>query len=188
MRYSQPQFYRFNEDSILLARYILGLGKKISTILDWGCGCGVIGLEIAQRVDGLSRLDFIEKQEEFLPHLKENIQEFFSQRSLKVQINPPLESQAYDLIVSNPPYYLKGTKRESCYKERNLCLFMSQKERRDFLHFISKSLSKTGEAYFCLNTDHDWKKILDEFSNIFRVEHIAIIKHLVLIHLQLNKK
>jgi tRNA1(Val) A37 N6-methylase TrmN6 len=46
--YSQPDYYRFNSDSITLVNYLLKSMGPTESILDLGAGCGIIGIELAR--------------------------------------------------------------------------------------------------------------------------------------------
>jgi tRNA1Val (adenine37-N6)-methyltransferase len=109
--YSQPDFYRFNSDSIELVREIIGRNRHYSSILDLGAGCGIIGIEIAKKIMP-SNLVLLELQEEFFPHLVHNCKTFLpSQIRYDIIINSFYQFESilkFDLIVCNPPYYLPG--------------------------------------------------------------------------------
>lgn len=68
--YSQPDFYRFNEDSTKLVAFIQNhLKKTPQSIIDLGAGCGVIGIEL-KKLYHEAYLTLVEGQSEFLPYLK----------------------------------------------------------------------------------------------------------------------
>lgn len=107
--YSQPEFYRFNQDSTALINWVFQLNISPSSILDLGAGSGIIGIELA-RLLSIPELCLVEIQDEYLSHLKMNSERFLTQTKVDVQICSfsNFKSKKFDLIVSNPPYYLPG--------------------------------------------------------------------------------
>jgi tRNA1(Val) A37 N6-methylase TrmN6 len=106
--YSQPQFYRFNSDSITLIDRIVQKRFQVGSIMDLGTGCGIIGLELVRRIK-TEKLVLVELQREYLVHLEDNCRRFLpSEVEVSILITSFGElqlSQEFDLIVSNPPYY-----------------------------------------------------------------------------------
>jgi tRNA1Val (adenine37-N6)-methyltransferase len=177
--YSQPEFYRFNEDSIFLAKIVAENILKTSInknkirkekseklkILDLCSGCGIIGIEILNilkiknfDIDSI-KVDFCEIQKEFAPHLNENL----DKHNLNTKNNSEIywcdfldliknekKENYYDIIVSNPPYYLDHQNRLSPQNvKRNRCRFWSQTEKGNF-HFVTEFLLKKGGSVFCV--------------------------------------
>ncbi len=108
--YRQPIFYRFNRDSLLLVKEVLHDLPRANNILDLGAGSGVIGIELANKLN-ISNVHFLEMQKEWKPTLESNIAEFLSGKETKIYWESMGEwrpTMRYDLIVSNPPYYLPG--------------------------------------------------------------------------------
>ena len=64
--YKQPEFYHFSRDSIELAHYAAKYfyNKKNLSVLDLGCGSGVVGIEFCLHHVSVGSIDFIEKQRE----------------------------------------------------------------------------------------------------------------------------
>ncbi len=70
--YDQPEFYRFNEDSLKLVKWVLLRVSSAQTILDLGAGSGIIGIELS-RVLLPSKLTLVEVRQEYSAHLDTNI-------------------------------------------------------------------------------------------------------------------
>ncbi|MFL5784429.1 MAG: methyltransferase [Bacteriovoracaceae bacterium] len=107
--YSQPDFYRFNEDSFLLVNEVLKNGRH-GLLLDIGAGSGVIGIELALKLN-LPEVHFLELQKEWAPYLEENVRSFIPEKKTRTfwtSIGEWEPEPIYDLIVSNPPYYIPG--------------------------------------------------------------------------------
>lgn len=154
INYQQPDFYRFSEDSILLARLVLEVmaPKRGSTplkILDLGAGCGVIGLEVAAHVAQASRVTFCEKQLEQLIFLETNCaqlaqkKESFDFKICSSDWNT-LEEGGYDLIVSNPPYFLDTEGLPSSDERTNQARRWNQAQERDFYQRCLELLAPHG--------------------------------------------
>lgn len=83
--------------------------SKASSILDAGCGCGVISLMCAQR-NSRVRIEAIDidtgSVEEAAANFKSSRWNYRLSATLKDFNN--LEGQKYDLIISNPPYFSSG--------------------------------------------------------------------------------
>jgi tRNA1(Val) A37 N6-methylase TrmN6 len=114
--YSQPDFYRFNSDSLHLVSWVKErFDSRPLSVLDIGAGCGVMGLELAQhfKPDSLTLLEF---QKDFISHLKANIEWLNLPMKIRVEINSIGEwevEEKFDLIVCNPPYYLPSAGKRS---------------------------------------------------------------------------
>ncbi len=94
-------------DAVLLGAWVNGHAPV--RILDIGTGCGLIALMLAQRYNA-AQIEAIDIDEASIAEASTNFAASPWSERLKA-IHAPLqhwESQAYDLIVSNPPYFSKG--------------------------------------------------------------------------------
>jgi tRNA1Val (adenine37-N6)-methyltransferase len=154
--YSQPDFYRFSEDSILLVKEVLNLNLKAAHVLDVCAGSGIVGLEYAQSAHFLTKIDFCEIQGEFIPHLQKNI-EFYLPRQIDTEVfhldflqMPLIE---YDLILSNPPYFHLGHGVLAPDERKNRCRFFIDSSLEKLVLAFSKHLKIGGKAFFLVRTD-----------------------------------
>ncbi len=149
--YLQPDFYRFNEDSIKLARYVKQNVKSAESILDLGAGSGVIGLEVSEAFSE-SFFHFVELQEEFLPYLEKNTSHLRKEISIesfgKFQAN-----NRFDLIVCNPPYYLPGKGQPSQNPLRDRARTFREEGWEILLDCIGRNLNPSGLALVVIKTD-----------------------------------
>jgi len=112
---SQPEKgYRFSLDSLILAAHIQPKGNE--TVMDMGCGCGIISLILAQRYPNL-KITGIEIQEELYDYARKNILANGFENSIHV-LHQDIRTLQWsrigtgaDIIVSNPPYKKLGTGR-----------------------------------------------------------------------------
>ena len=187
LKYCQPEFYKFSEDSILLANegskiiedsFPKGLSIKG---LDLCSGCGVVGIEILRQLENYSCFHFIELQEEFKYYFQKNTELFLNEaKRKKVELySANLDSIGsysdikYNLIVSNPPYFKKGKNRLGPDKRKNLCRFLLDLKFCDYLNFIYNSLDKKGIALFLgrgSEIESDIKIFLENNSKSFEVK------------------
>lgn len=154
--YIQPDFYRFNEDSLKLVNWIVMQSPNRGPLLDLGCGSGVIGIEIANRL-AIMDLTFLEVQSDFIEYLEKNIQE---QMKVACQIeiihssfgdwNP---GRKYELIVCNPPYYLPGHGKKNYDSRRHIARSFIIDNWLILLDKINCSLSDSGKAFLVIKND-----------------------------------
>ena len=163
--YSQPDFYRFSEDSTKLVHFIYqSLKFRPQSILDIGAGCGVIGLELAQLYRPSSIL-LIEPQEAFWPYLEKNILELYPRaeivRSLISQYSSTVK---FDLIVSNPPYFFKGEGRVSPIKEKQMSRTWEEDNLNILIEKMIVLLNSSGEGWISLRAEKKAIEIVKKYS------------------------
>lgn len=159
--YSQPEGYRFCQDSVLFPKFVAGeIGGRISSqsrILDVCAGCGVIGFELRYHLPQITQLDFLEVQDEFEEH-------FFSNLKMAVNTGPEREgfrfiqanfarlsspefSGRYDFIAGNPPYFAEGEGKLSNKLLNDRCRFFLDDSFESLIHGVVNALKPGGEAY-----------------------------------------
>lgn len=179
--YLQPDFYRFNEDSLLLVNEIAGLKLEARNLLDIGAGSGVIGIELAQKL-GIKSIHFLELQREWEPVLKHNIENYLDDSEIKIfwgsvgEWNPETK---YSLIVSNPPYYLPEKGRISPDPVRAKCRSFLEDDWEILLNKSFSALAAGGSAFFVTaleNLGHV-SKIAGQFPHeIIQKKNVLILR------------
>lgn len=168
--YSQPNEYHFSHDSVFLARQVyerhserLAFGN--AQILDLCAGCGIVGMDLVfhqmKEKSFTGEVDFLEVQEIYHSHFQKNkeiMQGYFPDQPLYfnwLQNNyANLDGQKkYDLIVSNPPYFIPGQGALSPSEFKNRCRFFIDSDWQNLIHFIKKSLKPGGQAYFLVREE-----------------------------------
>lgn len=115
------QGYRFSVDAVLAAHFCMpGPG---STVLDLGCGCGVIGLILAYRHHDV-RVTGLEVQPDLAALASQNAAANSLTDRIDIltgslrNIGDFVAAESFDLVVSNPPYRQPGTGRISPTDQR----------------------------------------------------------------------
>lgn len=148
--YQQPEFYRFNEDSLKLVAFVVERIQRAESLLDLGAGSGVIGIEIGLRRN-VKALDLLEAQSDFLPFIQANLDLFSTEAQVyHTSFSAFHPVQRYDLIVSNPPYYLPGAGQACADDRRNICRSFVKDSWAELLSCVERSLSNDGHAYLVI--------------------------------------
>ena len=176
-KYAQPESYHFSHDSVFLAHQIFEKhSQEIShpgyDILDLCAGCGVIGMDLLfhqlKESSFQGETDFLEIQKIYQIHFDENkqsLQKCYPHQKLKlnwIQKNYAdiKDYKKYDLIVSNPPYFLKGHGVLSDNEFKNRCRFFIDSGWMEMILFMKNSLKVNGKAYFLVRDE--LKKIIEK--------------------------
>ena len=146
--YHQPQFYRFSEDSIILARkgYELltnALKEKYEDIVlvDAFSGVGVVGLEfliLLENIEKIKRVYFIEKNKNMISYCNKNLAEF----KLNIKSNGLIfdiinqdffnmepvgfKKASMTFFLINPPYFNYNPKQKTKRYDRQIARFFEK--------------------------------------------------------------
>jgi tRNA1(Val) A37 N6-methylase TrmN6 len=162
--YHQPSFYRFNEDSLNLVKFVASKVEHISSILDLGAGSGILGIELSNILLP-KKLCLVEAQYEWEPYVSYNVDKFLS---LEIQsriffstFGDWMPEESFDLIISNPPYFLPGHGQKSPDKRREISRSFIIDGWSVLFNKISKALSPRGQAFIVVRND---ERILEEIE------------------------
>lgn len=162
--YSQPDFYRFNEDSLKLVSWVKQKIPQASHLLDLGAGSGIVGIELANILRP-KLLTLVEVQQDYEPHLRMNVGTQLNETQTAEIVFTSFSKWhpfiSYDLIVCNPPYFLPG--HGEAYKDHR------REKARTFvldswpilLKAIENSLSEDGKSFIVIKNN---KTILKEIA------------------------
>lgn len=195
--YSQPEEYRLSHDSVFLAREIferlsaVDLGGKRA--LDICAGSGIVGMDFLfhRRANGQSVpavFDFLEVQEIYSGHFSLNCDRLgpigtclnFLCRNYDT-LTGAENSDKFDLIVCNPPYFVRGQGKLSPSEFKNRCRFFIDSNLQSLLAGVSNCLKPDGIAFMTLRelVEHGLDVLAEarNFSeNKLRIEEIGLIR------------
>ncbi len=164
--YSQPDFYHFSEDSILLAKHVASIlkGQSFETLVDIGAGSGIIAIEIA-RLLNIKKITFIEVQQEFYEHIKYNCDTYLNNVEFEI-IKSCSDAKFADIVVANPPYFLEGDGRPGKDLKRHRCRFIAADGFGKFIFELKKFKKDNGHSFFISKKN----KIIEELLKIKKIE------------------
>lgn len=124
--------YRFTSDSVHLARFVKA--KKGERVADFCSGSGVVGLHFYAENTGVESVTLFEMQEELAEMSRQTValndlDSVFTVENCRLQDIPKEYTEAFSLILCNPPYEREGTgfdnavaSKAPCRKELSLSL------------------------------------------------------------------
>ncbi len=165
---SQPdKGYRFSMDPFILAAQIQP--KKNTTLIDAGCGCGIISLILSFRYPNL-KIQGIEIQKELFDFATRNIITNNLTNSIHL-INTDLKKltrsdigDRADLIVSNPPYKKKDSGRLNPDTQKAIARHEITLDINALFECSDRLLKTSGELYIIFPAD----RISDLFTAMER--------------------
>ena len=142
--------YRYNSDTLVLYDFICASFGEISgRVLDVGAGCGILGLLLKRdfkKID-LSMLDLLELNSEISSfNAKSNCLEA---RAITADFANFKDSEKFDLIISNPPFYHDGVTK-SQNEHIKVSRYASSLNLKDFIRGISLNLKPHKGRFFAM--------------------------------------
>ncbi|MGN1077251.1 MAG: tRNA1(Val) (adenine(37)-N6)-methyltransferase [Candidatus Gallimonas sp.] len=123
-------YYRFTSDSVLLARFLTA--KKGERVADFCAGSGIVGLHFYAENRGIESVTLFEMQKELAEMSARTValnglEGVFTVENVRLQEIPARYTEAFSLILCNPPYEKGGFEKEDpqkalCRKELSLSL------------------------------------------------------------------
>lgn len=135
-------------DSMVLGAYVDHKNPK--AILDIGTGNGVLALMMAQKFES-AIISGVEIQEECAEVAKSNFKNSKFEDRLKLvnaDINDIDESEKFDLIVSNPPFFENAMPSSS--KERTIARHQSNLKLNDLINIAGNNLNFNGAIWLII--------------------------------------
>lgn len=139
-----------DEGSKLLLETYIKYGKKEKKILDVGCGIGFLGISL-NKIMGAS-VDMIDINNRALHLTKMNLKENKAEGNVFVSNIYENVKEVYDVIITNPPI---------------------RAGKKVYLTIINESfnhLTKDGELWFVMRTNHGVKTVVKNLKNLADVK------------------
>lgn len=158
--------------------------RKDNKALDIGTGTGLIALMLSQRSESRLSIDAIDIDESAVLQAKENVERANFEDSIRC-IHSSLQNFAsackmqYDLIVSNPPYFISSL--HSPLGQRTLARHTDSLPMIDFMRISAQLLSSNGHLsliYPCNEKDLLIELAANEGLFVSRVTQVYPMPHL----------
>lgn len=190
LKYSQPEFYKFSEDSTQLANLVIKDAPKGGSLLDICCGSGIVGIEISKGLN-ISRASFVEKQSDFKEHIELNLSQFSTESFSEVVVGDFIKidmAEDFDIIVMNPPYFNRAHHRISPNRNKDICRAFDSGEISALVKKGLSLLSNSGSFYIVLRDNDALKEIDDAIKGIAEKRVLKRSKEVLFLRLRgLNK-
>ncbi len=147
--FQNKNLYTFTSDSVVLARFVDE--ENISHLVDFCSGSGIVGLEVAGRID-VQTLSQFEIQKELAEVAIMTAKYNETNTNIKVY-NISLENAKnhvsdVDVIVCNPPYFKKGSGKINESSSKSLARHELSITLEDIFQSAKEILKSGGSLYF----------------------------------------
>ncbi len=183
-KYSQPSFYHFAESSIQLSNFAYEKNKEAQFACDVFAGCGIVGRTYYEKNPNLKSLYFIELQNEFETHWKENCSSLKNIKFLQGDFRD-FSDHKYDLIMANPPFFSEKSKRTPFNEKKKHCKIRGF-EWSDFSSWVKGQMQEMGDLFVLIPLDED--ENFKEKMNLMLIESRKLNAKECLVHMRLNIK
>lgn len=157
-------FFRFKQFTIYQDKCAMKVGTdgvllgvtadvtQAASILDIGTGTGLIALMLAQR-NSKAHVDAIEIDEQAAQQAQENVNSspFTHIRVIATSLQAYTTQQPYQLIVSNPPYFVDGLKTPNA--QRTMARHTDNLSFEELLQGVDRLLHEEGKFWVILPHD-----------------------------------
>jgi tRNA1Val (adenine37-N6)-methyltransferase len=136
--------HKVGTDGVLLGAWV-NISSTDNSVLDIGTGSGLIALMLAQRVSDGATIDAIDLEVRNVQEAKENVQRSPWPEKVRVQhtsLQKFFPAARYDLIVSNPPYFVSSLLSPD--EKRTLARHTQKLSFEELLENAARLLSKSG--------------------------------------------
>lgn len=138
------KIHNISQDGLLLAAF--ANPSRSDRVIDFGCGCGVIGFNLAGRVAGVTMIDISAAAVELA---KRTAAEggFTNTEQLVSDIRVWKSDFKYDAVICNPPYFSNG--RLPAAADRAAARHQCGMNIGDLAAAAARALKQGGSLYLC---------------------------------------
>lgn len=185
--------YKYNSDSLVLYDFISSLNPK-GRVLDVGSGSGIVGLLIKRDFPKtiLTQVDIQPLHVELTK--KSAKQNELNSEVLHVDIRKCKFEEKFDFIVTNPPFYDKGSQKSE-NESLQISRYSDALPFEELCKVISSNLKPRGSFIFCYDAKQIDVLLNELLKNKFKVNHLRFVHtkenkeaSLVLIHAKKSSK
>ncbi len=186
----QPNsLYKLSSDAVALGNFVEC--KSNDTVIDVGCGTGVLTLLIAFQHQPREIVS-VDINEEVIKQIKKNInlnQDKLNKTHFTIlhadarQLHTMIHANCADVIVCNPPYFTTGK------KSQNISIRQARHDDTlsldDLAVLCTKNIKYGGSVYFCYPANQIAKAITIFENHNFRIKTIKLISNQKSVYLAL---
>ena len=171
--YQDTEAFNFSIDSVLIARFLLENISNDNEILDIGTGNAVIPLIIQTEIK--NQIIAFEIQKESYELAKENVS--YNKVETVNLINDDIKNidkynfTKFDNIICNPPFFKKGSGRESLNTKKNIARYEEELDLETLLSIVKNHMSLRGSFYLVHRTNR-----LNELLTLLKKKDLSIKK------------
>ncbi len=190
--YQPTSGYAYNSDSIFLYDFISKFKPK-GTLLDVGCGVGIISLLLSR--DFNIETTIIDKQKIMIQYAQHNyLLNKLQVKAIHQDFSNFSEDKKFDYIVSNPPFYDQNV-IQSSNEHLNIARYAQHLPIEVFIKKVKKLLKPRGRFIFCYDAKQVDKLLYELKINKINPEQIRFVHpkidrdaKLVMIAARMNSK
>ncbi len=151
--------------------------SETKTVLDIGCGTGLLSLMLAQRYPQIELTALEIDQEAYLQAIENFKQSIFHNRihAIHTDIKTFTSTTSFDFIITNPPFF--ENQLEATHEKKNIAWHSHHLKLNELVEAINRHLKPTGQ--FSILFPYDRKNELDVACRKlkFYPSHYLFIRH-----------
>ena len=170
--------YRYNIDSLLLARFVRI--RPQDTLCDLGAGVGVLGL-VALAQGGGKKLISVEVQEELASYIPENSRLLQLEARVETvvgdwkKVKKHLQGRSCDVVLSNPPYRKAGSGKSPPERSKAIAKHELKGAMPDLIAAARYLLKPNGRLYLMYPPSRLEELVQELKSAKFKLQRLACI-------------
>ena len=178
----QPNnLYKLSSDAVALGNFVTC--KPTDTVIDVGCGTGVLTLLIAGQQHPRKMIS-VDINAEAVKQLEKNLTinqaklkatEFLTLNADARELHTLIPANCADVIVCNPPYFTTGKKSQN--EHISQARHDDTLSLNDLASLCTRNIKYGGTVYFCYPANQIAKAITIFENNNFRIKTIKLVSN-----------